>query len=231
MFIFSILFSPPKEYIKNLVDYGIAKIPVDSTHAPLIYSIGHLLNRAFLFFNFGQKKADNCRDNNELIVNKLCSEFFIKVQSDSQAKTLLHKLSQIIGESSQTASEKSNAHLDNLVEFIQVLRNLFAKNSFSSDYKYEEYMAVLYSVLNLTVSLLERMSEEHFMVLINVLQSLIIKILTLDLNFETKSLELQLEGDDDSSIDQMQMDDNLYVIFGYNIFSQSLVNIWSIVSQ
>ena len=92
-------------------------------------------------------------------------------------------------------------------------------------------MAVLYSVLNLTVSLLERMSEEHFMVLINVLQSLIIKILTLDLNFETKSLELQLEGDDDSSIDQMQMDDNLYVIFGYNIFSQSLVNIWSIVSQ
>lgn len=194
-----------KEYIKNLVDYGIAKIPSDSTQAPLIYSIGHLLNRAFLFFNFSLKKSDNSRANNELIVNKLCTEFFVKCQRDNQVKFLLHKLAQIIGESS------GNTHLDNLVEFIQVLRSLFAKDTFSSVYKYEDYMAILYSVLKLTVPLLERMSEEHFMVLINVLQSLILKILTLDLNFETKTLEEEFEGEQAGGGDQMQIDHNMYV--------------------
>lgn len=188
-----------------MVDYGIAKIPSDSTQAPLIYSIGHLLNRAFLFFNFGLKKSDNSRANNELIVSKLCAEFFVKCQRDNQVKFLLHKLAQIIGESA------GNTHLDNLVEFIQVLCSLFAKDTFSSLYKYEDYMAILYSVLKLTVPLVERMSEEHFMVLINVLQSLIIKILTLDLNFETKTLEEEFEGEESGGGDQMQIDYNMYV--------------------
>lgn len=202
-------------YIKHLVDYGVSKIPKDCTNenqAPIIYSISHLINRAFLFFNFSLEQTENSTENNEFIVAKLCSEFFVKCQSEHQVKTILQKLSQIIVDTTkkEEASNLSNSgQLNNLIEFIKIIRTLLVKNRFS-EYKYEDYMSILYSVLNLTIQVLDKISDQDFMLIISVLQSLIIKILTLDLNFETKSLDLNMtleNENDDYTEEQMIIDD------------------------
>lgn len=205
-------------FIKNLIDYGITKIPKGCTNeaqAPLIYSISHLINRIFESFNSRLKTNDNCTDSNEMLVIKLCSEFFVKCQHESQVKTIMYKLSQIISETvlskdktnnEQGATIHESRRMENLLKFIEIIRTYVVKNSFNL-YKYEDYMSILYCVLTLTVPVVARLSNENFILLINALQSLIIKILTLDLNFETKSLDMDSE-DYENHGDQMQVDGN-----------------------
>lgn len=199
-------------YIKNLIEYGVSKIPKgcrNEIQAPLIYSIGHLINRTFLFFNFGLKLTENKTDDSELIINKLCSQFFVKCQSDPQVKTILLKMSQIIVEEARkeknnTTSSAKNNQIENLVEFIRLIRCLLVKNTFAS-FSHENFMSLLYSVLTLTLPLLEEFNNDSFILFVNVLQLLIVKVLTLDLNFETKSFDSGLVNDD-ADENQMQID-------------------------
>lgn len=66
-------------------------------------------------------------------------------------------------------------------------------------------MSLLYSVLSFTLPMLGEFSNDNFILLVNVLQLLIVKILTLDLNFETKSFDSSLNNED-ADENQMQID-------------------------
>jgi hypothetical protein len=69
-------------------------------------------------------------------------------------------------------------------------------------------MSILYSVLNLALPLLDKqLADSHFMALVAVLQSLIIKILTLDLNFESKA-SARSSADRDDEDDAMDAYDS-----------------------
>ena len=84
-------------FLSHLVDYGCSKIPrtcTSETQAPLIYSIGHLINRTFLFLHMEQKNKRET-SNELLIANKLCTELFIKCSTHPQVKLIVQKLAQI----------------------------------------------------------------------------------------------------------------------------------------
>ena len=84
-------------FLSHLVDYGCNKIPrtcTSETQAPLIYSIGHLINRTFLFLHMEQKNKRES-SNELLIANKLCTELFVKCSTHPQVKLIVHKLAQI----------------------------------------------------------------------------------------------------------------------------------------
>jgi len=149
-----------------------------------------------LFFKQGLIK------NNEIVVSKLCSELFKKCQSEPQAKTILKKLSQALTETILKERQLNNkSQLSNLIEFIKALRALLTSSSFEG-YQYADYMSVLYCVLNLTTPLLDsQLTDDHFRALVDVLQSLIIKILTLDLNFETKANVDENQEDEEEDMD------------------------------
>ncbi len=70
--------------------------------------------------------------------------------------------------------------------------------------KYEDFLSILYAILSLFIPILDHLNNEQFILLVNVLQQLIVKILILDLAFETNSNELFTQQDD---VQQMQIDE------------------------
>ena len=75
-------------------------------------------------------------------------------------------------------------------------------------FRHEDYLSVLYSVLQLVLPLLDRLNNAGFELLVKVLQLLIVNVLTLDLNFEAKSIGVAAEESADSAGDSngMQVD-------------------------
>ncbi len=199
-------------FISSLIEYGIEKIPRNCQNehqAPLIYSIGHLMQRIFLFFKLG------LTENNGMVVGRLCSEFFKKCQSEPQAKTIMKKLSHVLAAEVAREHQQTNTsnQLSNLVAFIDALRSLLTSSTSAppspfAGYQSDDYMSILYSVLNLALPLLDKqLADSHFMALVAVLQSLIIKILTLDLNFESKA-SARSSADRDDEDDAMDAYDS-----------------------
>jgi hypothetical protein len=108
-------------FIKHLVEYACAKVPSNcrsEMQAPLVYSIGHLLNRAFLFFNWKLESRSQSELNGKcasfLIVNKLCSEFLLKCSTFPQVKLIVYKLAHIVLESIEKEADGKLIYFDSL---------------------------------------------------------------------------------------------------------------------
>jgi hypothetical protein len=93
-------------------------------------------------------------------------------------------------EMNKTNFNLQNEQIDNVLVFIKVLGEFLMATTQETQLKHENYMSILYSMLTLMIPILERFNNDQFILFINVMQSLIVKIITLDLNFETRSFDL-----------------------------------------
>lgn len=98
-------------YLNQLVKYAIQKIPstvLSETQAPLIFSLGHLINRAFLCF------TEESLTFNELIAKKIFTELFAQ-SNHNQIQCIIRKIAQI---------SNSNNQINNIVYFLKAIENI-----------------------------------------------------------------------------------------------------------
>ena len=99
-------------YLNHLVKYAIQKIPntvQNEIQAPLIFSLGHLINGAFLCFSPTNEAF------NELIVNKLFVELFAQANCN-QIKCIILKIADI---------SNNEQNIDNIICFLNAIAKSF----------------------------------------------------------------------------------------------------------